>query len=224
MIKCVVFDFDGTLVDSNDIKREAFFEVARPWDSSGKVVQEVFERWPAANRYEKTRKIAEELICRRLLPAGSSLEDWATRLSDDYTARCEAAIAQCAEMPGAMAALEELSGKGLHLFLNSATPVIPLRRLTELRNWDHFFRAVYGAESTKAENLRSIAAQSGADRTEMIHVGDQLDDQVGAEKFGCRFIAMTAGIARSPVKNSPLLVEDLRQLPALLDRISLETS
>ncbi len=224
MIKCVVFDFDGTLVDSNDIKREAFFEVARPWDSSGKVVEEVFERWPAANRYEKTRRIAEELIGRKLLPEDSSLEEWATRLADDYTARCEAAIAQCVEMPGATAALEVLSGKGLHLFLNSATPVIPLRRLMELRNWDHFFKAVYGAESTKTENLQSIAAQSGADRTEMIHVGDQLDDQAGAEKFGCHFVAMTAGLAESPVRNSPLLVEDLRELPALLDRISMETS
>ena len=224
MIKCVVFDFDGTLVDSNEIKREAFFEIARHWDSSGKIVEEVFERWPAANRYEKTRKIAEELICRKLLPEDSFLEEWATRLAEDYTARCEAAIAQCAEMPGATAALEELSEKGLYLFVNSATPAIPLRRLTELRNWDHFFQAVYGAESTKTENLQSIATQSGADRTEIIHVGDQLDDQGGAEEFGCRFIAMTAGIARSPVRNSPLLVEDLRDLPALLDRISMERS
>ena len=224
MIKCVVFDFDGTLVDSNEIKREAFFEIARPWDSSGKVVEEVFERWPAANRYKKTRRIAEELIGRKLLPEDSSLEEWATRLADDYTARCEAAIAQCAEMPGATAALEELSEKGLYLFVNSATPAFPLRRLTELRNWEHFFQAVYGAESTKTENLQSIAAQSGADRTEMIHVGDQLDDQGGAEEFGCRFIAMTAGNARSPVRNSPLLVEDLRDLPALLDRISMERS
>ena len=224
MIKCVVFDFDGTLVDSNEIKREAFFEVACSWDSSGKVVEEVFERWPAANRYEKTRKIAEELIGRKLLPVDLSLEEWATRLADDYTARCEAAIAECAEMPGATAALEELSRKGLHLFLNSATPVIPLRRLTELRNWGHFFQAIYGAEATKAENLKTIARSTGVERTEMVHVGDQLDDQSGAEQFGCHFVAMTAGIAESSVRKSSLLVEDLQDLPALLDEISREAS
>jgi beta-phosphoglucomutase-like phosphatase (HAD superfamily) len=62
MIKCVVFDFDGTLVDSNDIKRDTFFDIVQPWDASGEVVAEVFERWPGADRYEKTRKIAEAVI------------------------------------------------------------------------------------------------------------------------------------------------------------------
>ena len=85
MIKCVVFDFDGTLVDSNTIKRETFFAIARPWDSSGKIVAEVFERWPAANRYEKTYKIAEALISRNLLSKDSSLEEWASHLANEYT-------------------------------------------------------------------------------------------------------------------------------------------
>jgi phosphoglycolate phosphatase len=222
MIKCVVFDFDGTLVDSNDIKREAFFDIARPWDSSGGIVATVLERWPAANRYEKARRIAEGLFDRGLLPVDSSLEIWASRLADDYTAICEGAISLCEEMPGATVTLEMLAERGLLLFVNSATPVVPLQRLMKLRNWENLFQAVYGSEASKAENLLSIVMESGANKAEVVHVGDQLDDQIGAEQFGCHFVAMTAGNAESAVRKSALVVDDLRDLPALLDGLSRE--
>lgn len=223
MIKCVVFDFDGTLVDSNDIKRETFFEIVRPWDASGTVVSEVFERWPGDDRYGKTRRIAEELINRELLPKDSSLEYWGKRLANDYTTHCENAIANCAERPGATQALEELSAMGLMLFVNSGTPTEPLRRLLELRNWAHIFQAAYGAEGTKAGNLKSIALKSGAARHEIVHVGDQPDDWRGAEEFGCHFVAMAVAPSDSAVRESPLLIEDLRELPALIDKLSDDT-
>jgi phosphoglycolate phosphatase-like HAD superfamily hydrolase len=224
MIRCVVFDFDGTLVDSNDIKRQTFFEIVRSWDPAGDVVSEVIERWPAANRYEKTYRIAEGLSCKELLPLTSSVDEWATRLADEYTTQCERAIAACAEMPGATQALDELSDKGLLLFINSATPVEPLRRLLELRDWERYFRAVYGAEASKADNLRHIALDTGVEPDEIIHVGDQFDDLQGAAQFGCHFVAMAACNAGPASRESALKVKDLRELSALFTKITQETS
>jgi phosphoglycolate phosphatase-like HAD superfamily hydrolase len=224
VIKCVVFDFDGTLVHSNDIKREAFFAIARPWDPSGDIVTEVYDRWPAADRYEKTRRIAQALVDREMLPAETSVEDWGERLADDYTSYCENAITVCPEMPGATLALRELTGRGLSLYVNSGTPTDPLQQLIVRRGWAPFFRAVYGAEASKADNLRKASRDSGAARHEIVHVGDQLDDLRGAEQFGCHFVAMFARGALSTVKETPLHLEDLRSLPGLLDRLAGESS
>jgi phosphoglycolate phosphatase len=222
MIRCVTFDFDGTLVDSNDIKRQTFFTIVQEWDPAGEIVSEVFERWPSADRYEKTFRIAEELSGRNLLPTHFSVKEWAARLANEYTNRCEAAIACCTEMPGATQALDDLSGKGLRLFINSATPLQPLRRLLVLRGWDHYFQAIYGAEASKADNLRQIASQAGVKPQEMIHVGDQYDDLRGAEQFGCHFVAMAADNS-GPVRDvSPLVVRDLRDLAGLLTSIDRE--
>lgn len=224
MIKCVVFDFDGTLVDSNDIKRQTFFEIASPWDPAGNIVAEVIERWPSADRYVKAHKIAEALIRKKLMPSIYSVEEWAARLANEYTVRCEDAIACCAEMPGATQALEKLCGMGLLLFVNSATPAEPLLRLLHLRNWAHFFQAIYGAESSKVDNLSSIALEAGVDRHEMVHVGDQPDDQWGAEQFGCHFVAMAACNSGPADMENTLLVNDLRELPDLFAKVFQEAS
>ena len=223
MIKCVSFDFDGTLVDSNGIKKEAFFEITLPWDASGHVVAEVYDRWPLADRYEKTRKIAEGLINRKLLPENSSVESWGARLANDYTAQVESSIISGEEMPGASQALSELSEMGMLLFVNSATPIGPLRRLLELLHWEHYFRAVYGAEASKADNLRSIALKSDVAMHEIVHVGDQPDDLRGAELCNSHFIAMVAGNVDPKIRKARFLVEDLQELPALINRISQES-
>jgi len=224
MIKCVVFDFDGTLVDSNDIKRQTFFDIVGDLDPDGELVAGVFQRWPLANRYEKTRRIAEELNKRQLLPAHSSVDECASQLANAYTLQCERAISRCAEMPGATETLGELSRSGTLLFINSATPVEPLRRILQLRNWVHFFQAVYGVESSKAENLREIALTVKVKPFEMIHVGDQHDDKRGAEQFGCHFVAMAARNSGPVSEQSSLVIKDLRELHSLLRSIAEEAS
>ncbi|MEN8688312.1 MAG: HAD family hydrolase [Desulfuromonadales bacterium] len=220
MVKCVVFDFDGTLVDSNSIKRETFFEIARSWDPSGAIAGDVLERWPSANRYEKTRRIAEALTQQNLLPPGSDLEKWAERLADNYTERCEAAISRCPEMPGAGQMLVRLADTRLRLFVNSATPIKPLQRLLSLRRWEKIFHGSYGAEAAKADNLLAIAMATGAEPGEIVHVGDQLDDQRAAEQIGCHFVAMLADRAASSITEAALVIEDLREMPALITKIS----
>ena len=52
MIRCVVFDFDGTLVDSNAIKRAAFFEAVHTVDPNGAYMEKVLQAPKPGDRFE----------------------------------------------------------------------------------------------------------------------------------------------------------------------------
>jgi beta-phosphoglucomutase-like phosphatase (HAD superfamily) len=54
-IRCVAFDFDGTLVDSNAVKRQAYFEAARREDPSGQLVAAVLAELPQGDRPSPAR-------------------------------------------------------------------------------------------------------------------------------------------------------------------------
>jgi phosphoglycolate phosphatase-like HAD superfamily hydrolase len=158
------------------------------------------------------------------LPQDSSVNEWASRLASEYTRQCESAIASSAEIPGASQLFNELTNQGYPLFINSATPEKPLWQILQLRHWDHFFEDIYGAEASKADNLKFISAKTGATRGEIVHIGDQFDDLQATEQFGCHFVAMAAANSGPVGKVSPLVVTDLWSLPAIIAKLNLEES
>ena len=62
MIRCIVFDFDGTLVASNHIKLQVFYEVTHSYDPSGSTVTRILKQYPNKDRYGIFLEIAHELL------------------------------------------------------------------------------------------------------------------------------------------------------------------
>ena len=68
MIACVTFDFDGTLVDSNQVKVQSFYKIVEDYDPSGSTVTEVLQRCSHEDRYGITRELAREFMAKGLIP------------------------------------------------------------------------------------------------------------------------------------------------------------
>ncbi|MEO6201887.1 MAG: HAD hydrolase-like protein [Nitrospirales bacterium] len=219
MIACVAFDFDGTLVDSNQVKVQSFYKIVEDYDPSGCTVTEVLQRCTDKDRYGITRELAREFKAKGLIPPPISTEVLGLQWAETYTAACETAIVRCQEVPGASRILSWLLNEGIPLYLNSKTPTKALNRLVTLRNLTHYFSGIYGTPASKLENLRHIQELTQAKPDEMLFVGDSEDDLEAAGTFGCHFAGVILGDHSRFSQIPSLHVTNLDKLKAIVQNL-----
>lgn len=205
-LQAIVFDFDGVLVESVDLKGQAF--VALYGDESESIRQEVLayhEAHGGMTRYEKIRHY--ETLCGR-----RGDEESVAVLAARFAEIVEAQVVAAPWVAGAGAFLERYHDT-IPLYVASATPQEELERIIEKRGMAPFFKRVYGAPAKKHEALLNIAAANRYDPQVMLMVGDAMTDRDAAEKAGTRFVGRIApdhGTSVFPAGTS--LIHDLTEL------------
>jgi phosphoglycolate phosphatase len=184
MIKCVVFDFDGTLVESNEIKRRVFYEVTKDIAGAEPVLDKLFSIPDSGDRYD----IFNLLI--KNLGSGQGSGDSAESLSNLYTKICEHKISEAPEVSGASSTLIELKKIRVKMFVSSATPTNTLQRIISMRGWSELFDGVMGSPDSKECHLRSILFSNHYSLSEVAYIGDSEIDQEAASLIGCKFIGI----------------------------------
>lgn len=214
MIKCLVFDFDGVLVDSNAVKRSAYCDVFALLHVDRAVVEQVVERSRTGDRYQVIERILRHLMDRGLVPATAPLVELVERCADQYNRICESFAATCREVPGASIVLPRLA-REYALYVNSGTPEEPLRRVVQARGWTEQFRDVLGAPRTKVENLRKVLGREGVEGFQVLCVGDRREDLDAALDCGCGFVGVRSD-ENDFDRESVLLVQDLSTLEEVM--------
>jgi len=210
-VQVIAFDFDGTLVESNAIKRNAFFETVRDHPAAATVMAHVLDENPEATRHQIFAALGRKM-CPHDARAADSL---AGDLTQRYTALTYALVASCPEVPGAGAALDDLARRGYELAVNSSTPTEALVDILDRRGWSCRFRSIRGGPATKNENLQHIAAELGFACENILMVGDREIDRRAARRAGCAFVPLVRPDSdfTEPVQHK---VVDLAKLPVLL--------
>lgn len=178
MIKAVCFDFDGTLVDSNRVKKDAFFLLASRFPGGAAFVENLLYQNPPLDRFDVLNRLAERY---RLS------NNQHKHLVTEFTATVHQKVVEADLMPGVMGCLEKLAQKKLFLAINSATPEKELKAIIKDRNLLGWFHTIKGRPSSKSENLNAILSNQGLHPTEVLIIGDGADDQDYAEVAGCQF-------------------------------------
>lgn len=183
-IEAVIFDFDGTLVASNEAKREVYFRI---FEDRGLAHEEIARIVDASVMVSRT-----EIIRDLLAAMGPAAPADPARLAQEverFTCLADEAVAAAPEMPGASKLLSELSTR-MPLYLSSLTPLGPLRVAVQRRGWLGHFREISGYPVAKTSFLLEIARQTRGGSGALLVVGDGESDRSAAAAAGAAFHAI----------------------------------
>ena len=212
-IKAIIFDFDGVLVESVDIKTRAFarlFENEGP-EEARKVVDYHIKNM-GVSRFDKFRYIYSEIL-RKPLP-----EEQFKNLCERFSRLVVDEVVTSDWVPGARVFLEE-NHKQYALFVVSATPEEELKEIIHRREMEHYFMSVFGSPAKKSELIRNILNTNGYKRESTIFIGDAIADWEASQETSVNFIARIRSLEENPFSGLNITcMHDLTGLKECLER------
>jgi phosphoglycolate phosphatase-like HAD superfamily hydrolase len=206
LIQCYVFDFDGTLIDSNHVKRSAIYEISRQYGVSMASVEKGLDNPARPGRYQLFHNIF----------VLENKERFASAAIKDYTALTLQNISTSAPIKGALELLKTLKNKNIPCYINSATPEGPLVDIVKHMDWNQYFNGVFGRPASKVDNLKKISTELNLDESSILMVGDGSNDMAAANEFGCPFWAIIKDDGATLHGKTNDFHEDLRSLYELV--------
>ena len=201
----IVFDFDGTLVDSKEIKTLAFGKL---YEEHGEdIVRQVIayhRENEGISRFNKFRHWHEQLLCQ---PYTKEVEN---ELAHLYSLLVLDAVVEAPYIKGGLEFLDAYYRK-LPLFVASGAPEQELQEIIERRDMFLYFAGVFGSPASKAEILKKIIRKYHYTPKRVLMIGDSLADCEGAHSAGTSFLRIQISRNISGLPEEPHL-NDLLQL------------
>jgi phosphoglycolate phosphatase-like HAD superfamily hydrolase len=167
--KVIVLDFDGVIVESNDIKHRAFSHIFSEFPSHHREIMAYHHAHNAVNRHDKFRYIMEHILKQEFDSALAN--DWAARFSS--MTRDE--ISACPYVAGAFEFIRFFSGN-CPLYVASATPLDELNLILQNRGLHPYFKGVLGAPTPKKAMFDHIMNAEKILPEDILYIGDSKED------------------------------------------------
>ncbi len=203
----IVFDFDGVLVESVDVKTKAFADLYSEYGDG--IVRQVVDYHilnGGLSRFTKFKHYHENLL-------GKSLsKEEEISLGERFSKYVEDAVIAAEYVAGAYDFLEEYYQR-IPLFVASATPDEELNRIVSRREMMHYFVSIHGSPSKKADIIGNVLTKYGFDHDRVLMVGDAIADYEGAIAADVKFIGrVTRYPSTNPFPIGTLVLPDLVDL------------
>ncbi|MEO7775010.1 MAG: HAD hydrolase-like protein [Steroidobacteraceae bacterium] len=187
-LRVLILDFDGVVVESNDIKTAAFRTLfARYPEQQAAMMQFHFEN-VSLTRFAKFEHLLQ-LLGRQ--------SDAALRanLSAEFSRLTLEQVVQAQNVAGAPQLLQSIAPR-LPLYLASVTPQTDLELVLQRRDQRRWFKDCFGCPPwSKPDAIREILRREQCEADEALLIGDSAGDQRSAREAGVRFLGRDSGLA-----------------------------
>lgn len=177
----LVFDCDGVILDSNKVKRDAFYYAAIPYgEAPARALVDYHTQNGGISRFVKFEKFLCEMV--ELPVTDAAMQE----LLDRFELSSKQGLLECAVAPG-LAELKAATSHARWMVVSGASQA-ELHEVFAARGISHFFDAgIFGSPVSKDDILaREIA--SGNLQQPALFLGDSRYDHVASTRAGLDFV------------------------------------
>lgn len=207
-MKAIIFDFDGVILSSADLKTQAFSELFQHHEERVEEIIRYHKSNMGISRFVKFRHIYRNILKKEL-----SVEQ-EHELGCRFSKNVYENILRTPFVDGALEFLERFS-KEYFLFVASGTPEDELVDISNRRKIAQYFRELHGSPKEKHVIITDILQRYAIPPTEIVFVGDAESDLRAAERAGVKFIALI-GNEPGSLNQCRWKIQNLHQLSNVL--------
>jgi HAD superfamily hydrolase (TIGR01549 family) len=197
LIKSIIFDFDGVILDSNKIKSNAFTKLFKDKNKNQENLDMII-RYHKDNmgisRNKKIKFYYENILKQKIT------NKEVDKIASDYSKLVFNKIIKTKFISGSKYFLSK-NFKRYLFFVSSGTPENELINICEKRKIDKYFTGIYGSPDNKEKHIKRIMKKNSLKENEVIFIGDALADYNAAVKNKIFFIGINYINNRKNKKN-----------------------
>lgn len=182
MIKTIILDFDGVVIESVDIKTQAFKDLFKHRPELAAPFVEYHLKNNGKSRFAKFEWLYKNIL-KKPLPAEEK-----EALGNKFSQLVLKKILECPYVDGALEFIQKHHAD-LPIYVASITPQAELEAIIDKRDLKKYFRGIIGGIGKKAELIDKILKREKRAPQECLFVGDTKEDYIAAKETKVFFLA-----------------------------------
>jgi len=212
MIKAIIFDFDGVILNSNHIKTKAFKDLYK--DQKKNVLMNIIKFHKINAGISRVKKI--EYFQKKILKKNYTQNE-IHKKSKQFSNLVLDKVIKSKFIPGSKKFITNNYNKKL-LFISSGTPQDELKVICKRKNISQYFKGIYGSPLKKKDHIINIIKKWKLNKKEILFVGDAMIDLQVSLECKLYFLAIGNNLRKS-INHNNFILNDLKNINKIIRKI-----